>query len=290
MHSQTRCRQAERPRSDASPRVTAGPVRLHTPQADEGSVSRQTGLLASLMNLSSFVTSIPWGLACDRLGRKPVLIIGNFSCALSMVLLGFSSSFGFAAFTRVFGGLMNGVLGAVKTGAAADQSQRRGNVCCVCGACFEYTWKFRSASCSLAAQCCLISPTTPISRSRSAACPSPGVRHHQPACMCALPHGQRLQPPLLRPPTLPGVPAGLGAVLGPTLGGVLARPCSKEGLLGPDSAYCAPGSLLLRFPYALACVTGASFLVLSGARQRRIGLESARCRYLQSNGGETNAP
>lgn len=58
---------------------------------------------------------------------------------------------------------------------------------------------------------------------------------------------------------------GIGAVLGPTLGGVLARPCSKEGLFGPDSTYCPEGSILVRFPYALACITGAAFLNLSGA-------------------------
>lgn len=59
--------------------------------------------------------------------------------------------------------------------------------------------------------------------------------------------------------------AGIGAVLGPTLGGMLARPCSAEGLLGPDSTSCCETCLLARFPYALACVTGAAFLAVSGA-------------------------
>lgn len=143
-------------------------------QADEGSVSRQTGLLASLMNLSAFVTSIPWGLACDRLGRKPVLVVGNLSCALSMFLLGFSPSYGFAAFTRVFGGLLNGVLGAVKTGALAHSQHST----------VERFLRFplllgdghQCARAAASPQSSPTSATTRTSRSPSAASPSRGVR------------------------------------------------------------------------------------------------------------------
>lgn len=43
----------------------------------EERVSRLTGLLAAVYSSSSFLTALGWGYLSDRIGRKPVVIIGN---------------------------------------------------------------------------------------------------------------------------------------------------------------------------------------------------------------------
>jgi hypothetical protein len=86
------------------------------PDASPEALSRWTGLLASLSNLGMFVTSIPWGLASDRLGRRPVLLTGNASAALSVLALGLCRSYGLACACRLVGGLANGTLGTMKAG------------------------------------------------------------------------------------------------------------------------------------------------------------------------------
>jgi MFS family permease len=87
------------------------------PGANAESLSRYTGLLASLSNLGMFVTSIPWGLASDRLGRRPVLLTGSASAALSVFALGCCRSYGVACACRLLGGMANGTLGTMKAGA-----------------------------------------------------------------------------------------------------------------------------------------------------------------------------
>ena len=84
------------------------------PGRSETFLAARTGLLASLSNLSMFVTSVPWGLASDRRGRRPVLLVGACSAALTMFALGCARSYGFACFARVLGGLLNGSLGTMK--------------------------------------------------------------------------------------------------------------------------------------------------------------------------------
>lgn len=84
------------------------------PGRSETFLAARTGLLASLSNLSMFVTSVPWGLASDRRGRRPVLLVGACSAALTMFALGCARSYAFACFARVLGGLLNGSLGTMK--------------------------------------------------------------------------------------------------------------------------------------------------------------------------------
>ena len=87
---------------------------LSPPDEAPDRLSRRTGLLASLCSLGMFLTSLPWGLAADRLGRRPVLLFGCASATASAVGLGCCTSYGAACACRLLGGLANGTLGAMK--------------------------------------------------------------------------------------------------------------------------------------------------------------------------------
>jgi MFS family permease len=74
-----------------------------------------TGTAAAVFSLAECVTAIPWGLLSDRLGRKPVLLIGLSSTMLTSLLWGFSSSLPMALFVRALSGAGNGNVGIVRT-------------------------------------------------------------------------------------------------------------------------------------------------------------------------------
>lgn len=118
----------------------------------EQAVGRRTGLLAAVFCAAQLVTSMPWGLVSDRIGRKvrpwlraaagralqvqrpaaavtanhlhcvllprptlqPVLVVGNISTVLSVVWFGLSGSFWQALAARIVGGALNAVILAEK--------------------------------------------------------------------------------------------------------------------------------------------------------------------------------
>jgi MFS family permease len=51
----------------------------------------------------------------DKIGRKPVLLIGCFGTVISLVLVGFSSNIWFALAGRTLGGFLNGNIGVIQT-------------------------------------------------------------------------------------------------------------------------------------------------------------------------------
>ena len=61
------------------------------------------------------LSSYPWGWVSDRIGRKPVILFGTTATAASMLGLGLSWTYWMAAVARSIGGLLNGIIGALKT-------------------------------------------------------------------------------------------------------------------------------------------------------------------------------
>lgn len=56
-----------------------------------------------------------WGGLSDRVGRKPVLLLGCVGTMFSMVMVGFASNIWIALFGRAIGGLLNGNIGVIQT-------------------------------------------------------------------------------------------------------------------------------------------------------------------------------
>lgn len=59
-----------------------------------------TGWLAIAYTFGTILTSYAWGRFADRIGRKPVMIIGMCASGITSVAFGLSTSFGFAVVSR----------------------------------------------------------------------------------------------------------------------------------------------------------------------------------------------
>lgn len=56
-----------------------------------------------------------WGGLSDRIGRKPVLMLGCVGTMLSMIMVGIAPNFWVALFGRALGGMLNGNIGVIQT-------------------------------------------------------------------------------------------------------------------------------------------------------------------------------
>ena len=72
-----------------------------------GASALQLGLLMSVYSLMQFIFSPMWGRISDRIGRKPVLIIGVIGLSLSFFLMAFSSQLWMLFAARIIGGFLS---------------------------------------------------------------------------------------------------------------------------------------------------------------------------------------
>ncbi|KAI1172591.1 major facilitator superfamily domain-containing protein [Nemania sp. FL0916] len=87
----------------------------HFQVGDEQNASFYAGLLISAFSLTEALMGMFWGSLSDRIGRKPVLILGCIGTMLSMIIVGFATNIWVALFGRAFGGLLNGNIGVIQT-------------------------------------------------------------------------------------------------------------------------------------------------------------------------------
>lgn len=73
------------------------------------------GLLISAFAMAEASTAMIWGSISDRLGRKPIVLIGLAGTALSSLIFGFAKSYWVALLARVVGGLLNGNVAVMQT-------------------------------------------------------------------------------------------------------------------------------------------------------------------------------
>ncbi|KAF2644605.1 MFS multidrug transporter-like protein [Massarina eburnea CBS 473.64] len=73
------------------------------------------GILISAFSLAEACTGMFWGGLSDRLGRKPVLLLGCFGTISSLLVVGFAPSFWVALCGRIVGGVLNGNIGVIQT-------------------------------------------------------------------------------------------------------------------------------------------------------------------------------
>lgn len=81
----------------------------------EQDASFYAGLLISAFSLAEALMGMYWGGLSDRIGRKPVLLIGCVGTMFSMIMVGFSTNFAMALAGRAIGGLLNGNIGVIQT-------------------------------------------------------------------------------------------------------------------------------------------------------------------------------
>ncbi|KAG5984323.1 hypothetical protein E4U55_005208 [Claviceps digitariae] len=82
---------------------------------NEQDASFHAGLLISSFSLAEALMGMYWGGLSDRIGRKPVLLLGCVGTMFSMVMVGFASNIWIALLGRAIGGLLNGNIGVIQT-------------------------------------------------------------------------------------------------------------------------------------------------------------------------------
>lgn len=87
------------------------------PTLPDSTISSQAGLVQAAFPFAQFLTAILWGRFADSEygGRKRVIYIGLLGTMFSIIGFGFSSSFGMAITFRLFGGILNGNIGVMRT-------------------------------------------------------------------------------------------------------------------------------------------------------------------------------
>ncbi|KAK8119009.1 major facilitator superfamily transporter [Apiospora kogelbergensis] len=81
----------------------------------ESDASFYAGLLISAFSLTEALMGMFWGSLSDRIGRKPVLLLGCAGTTASLLMVGFAQNFWFALAARALGGMLNGNIGVIQT-------------------------------------------------------------------------------------------------------------------------------------------------------------------------------
>ncbi|KAI5244046.1 MFS general substrate transporter [Aureobasidium subglaciale] len=99
---------------------------------DEKQIALYAGMVTSAFAFAEFSTGVMWGRLSDKVGRKPILLMGLAGTGVSMIVFGFSPNLTTALIARALGGLLNGqVLPCpaclVKYRGLTDHSRRSGH-------------------------------------------------------------------------------------------------------------------------------------------------------------------
>ncbi|MBO0991783.1 MFS transporter [Bacillus sp. SD088] len=85
-----------------------------------GATPTQLGLLMAVYSLMQLLFSPIWGRVSDRIGRKPVMLIGIFGLAISFFLMASASSLWMLFAARIIGGLLSSANMPTVTAYVAD--------------------------------------------------------------------------------------------------------------------------------------------------------------------------
>lgn len=86
------------------------------------SVAWHTGMIAALYMLALFVFAPLWGLVSDRVGRRPVILLGLGGCVVALLLFGIAGSLWLAYLARGLGGALVSAVLPVTLAYVSDTS------------------------------------------------------------------------------------------------------------------------------------------------------------------------
>ncbi|KAK2074943.1 hypothetical protein P8C59_009113 [Phyllachora maydis] len=85
------------------------------PEVPDGEEGLYVGILASAFALAQLATNLLWGYTADKIGRKPVLLLGALCLMLCFAVFGFCTTFAQLIVVHVAMGLFNGNAAVVPT-------------------------------------------------------------------------------------------------------------------------------------------------------------------------------
>ncbi|MCJ1311267.1 hypothetical protein MMC25_004938 [Agyrium rufum] len=96
------------------------------PEVDPGQVGVYVGTIASSFALAQLTTNFFWGWLSDKIGRKPVILMGTFLTSVCFVAFGFCRTLWQAVLVQALMGMVNGNQGVVSTclGEITDRSNQ----------------------------------------------------------------------------------------------------------------------------------------------------------------------
>lgn len=96
------------------------------PEVDAAKIGLYVGTIASSFALAQFATNFFWGWLSDRIGRKPVVMLGTILTSVCFVAFGFCRTLWQAVLVQALMGLVNGNQGVVSTclGEITDRSNQ----------------------------------------------------------------------------------------------------------------------------------------------------------------------
>ncbi|BFZ58295.1 hypothetical protein PYCC9005_005357 [Savitreella phatthalungensis] len=90
-------------------------LRSFDPDASPSVLSARAGYVAVSFALGQFCSGAFWGKTSDRIGRKPVIMIGTAGTVVASVALALSSKLVHVVLARFIAGLLNGNVGVMRT-------------------------------------------------------------------------------------------------------------------------------------------------------------------------------
>eukprot|EP00475_Leptophrys_vorax_P038525 TRINITY_DN6815_c0_g2_i1.p1 TRINITY_DN6815_c0_g2~~TRINITY_DN6815_c0_g2_i1.p1 ORF type:complete len:524 (+),score=119.86 TRINITY_DN6815_c0_g2_i1:38-1609(+) len=90
-------------------------IRDFFPQTSYEKLGLYAGILAGAFNLGALIAGVLWGRLADKIGRRPVLLLGLIGTTACVLLFGFSTKFWVAVLARFAWGALNGNIPIAKT-------------------------------------------------------------------------------------------------------------------------------------------------------------------------------
>ncbi|KAK0656558.1 major facilitator superfamily domain-containing protein [Cercophora newfieldiana] len=91
---------------------------------EKNEIARWAGITGAVFSISQSLTAVPWGKASDKVGRKPIILIGLASTMCCFFIWGMSTSLPMAIAVRAISGAGNGNVGIIRTMVAEMVPER----------------------------------------------------------------------------------------------------------------------------------------------------------------------